>query len=379
MKRVAMLWLVGALVMTGCKKKQEPKAGAGAAVGGGSGGGTGTGTGAEAEVVGVDAEVVPPMVDIPPALPLPAAPAYLGMPPEQADTRTTPEKMSLGYLLFFDKRLSGDESMACEGCHHTDKGWSSGQALDKKVGGALNKRNAPSMLGIGYHTSFYWDGRKPTLEATVLAAWAGQLGAKDKEADIAAKLNAIPVYRAHFQRAFGGAASKERIAQAMASFLRMVIAGDAPRDLYEKGDKTAISEEAARGFEVFRTAGCAACHVPPLYSDLMFHDIGIGRDKKEPDHGRKDATEADEDDGKFKTPSLRNVTLTAPYFHDGSVATLDAAIDLVLAGGGGAGQSSHLDPNLKPVTLSKPDRQALGAFIASLTGKPTFDKAPTLP
>ena len=345
-----MLFALGALAVGGCTHKRVDA------------------------VIAVDATAVPPPVDLPAAMPLPEAPALLGMPSEQADNRTTPEKMSLGYLLFFDKRLSADASMACEGCHHVETGWASDHGFGRG-------ENSSTMLNVGYQTSFYWNGSKSTLEAAVAAEWTELLGPSGEEDDIVARLNAVPVYRAHFQRAFGGEATEDRIVQAIASFLRMVIAGDAPHDLYEKGDKRAISSDAARGFKVFKTAGCAACHVPPLYSDLSFHNVGMNWHKKTSSHGRMAVTETLEDRDKFRTPSLRNVTLTAPYFHDGSVATLDDAIDLMLAGGPGAGSEDppEVDPKLVPVKISKADRKALRAFLESLTGKPSFSSAPTLP
>lgn len=382
MKRFAVVWALAALgvaTVTGCKKKHQ--------AGGGAGSGQGTGVDA-APTAGPTADAAPaPAVkptdlpELPPVAALPPAPLFLNAPPENPDNPTTPEKVALGYLLFFDKRLAGDGSMPCEGCHHIDKGWSSGVALDAKVGGAMNKRNAPTVLNLGYHTALYWDGRKPTIEATVEAAWQGQLGAKDKEAEIAERLQAVPVYRAHFWRAFAQDPDKATIVKALGAFLRAQTAGDAPWDRYEKGDKAAVSADAVKGFELFRDAGCAACHTPPLYSDMMFHQVGVGWEKPEAkrDHGRKDKTEANQDDGKFKTPPLRNVALTAPYFHDGSAATLDAAIDVMLAGGANAGKVDNMDEKMKEVVLKPEEKKQLRAFLEALTGTPAFATAPTLP
>jgi len=366
MKRFAMLCMAAALALAGCKKKK------------------GQGKPSEPPTPTATASPSPtaaPLPELPAARALPAWPTYLKQPPENAENPTTPEKVTLGFMLFFDKRLAPDDSMACEGCHHIPNGYSSGAALDAKVGGGMNKRNAPSMLNLGYHTAFYWDGRKPTLEATSAAAWAGQLGAKDKEADIASKLNAIPVYRAHFQRAFKADASKDNIAQALGSFLRVNVTHDAPWDANEAGNKESVLDDARKGFEIFRTAGCAACHVPPLYSDSMFHHTGVGWDKPEAerDQGRKDATKDEADSGKFKTPSLRNVDSTAPYFHDGSAKTLEEAVDYMLTGGGDRKKNPLLDEKLKPVKLKPEERTQLLAFLRSLTGIPDFAEAPTLP
>jgi cytochrome c peroxidase len=294
---------------------------------------------------------------------------------DPADNPTTPEKVWLGYLLFFDKRLARDGSLSCESCHHPDLAWTEGQAVSPKVGGALNKRNAPTMLNVGYHTSFYWDGRAATLEATCEAAWKNQLGADPTS--IATLLGNNPTYRAHFQRAFDSPPTGKNISLALAAFLRALKSGDAPFDKFEQGDKRAVSSEAKRGFEVFRKANCALCHVPPLYTDFQFHNAGIGWDLGEKrDHGRMDATKDPKDDGKFKTPTLRDIAKTAPYFHDGSVKTLDEAIEIMSSGGR---KNPNLDEKLKPARLSPRDKAALKAFFQSLTGSATFTSAPDLP
>src|SRR5262245_24470703 len=146
------------------------------------------------------AELAEALQKLPPAPPIPDTPVFLPAVEESRDNPTTPEKAWLGYQLFFDKRLSKDGSMSCESCHHPELAWTSGQAVDPKVGGALNKRNAPTMENVAYYRSLYWDGRAPTMEAVSAAAWKGQLGADPDQS--AAKLNAVVGYRAQFQRAF---------------------------------------------------------------------------------------------------------------------------------------------------------------------------------
>jgi cytochrome c peroxidase len=165
---------------------------------------------------------------------------------------------------------------------------------------------------------------------------------------------------------------------ALASFLRVNWSGHSAWDHYEGGEKEAVSKDAIHGFEVFKKAGCALCHVPPLFSDFDFHNVGIGTDKKpeEQDKGRTDATKDEKDAGKFKTPTLRDVEKTGPYFHDGSVATLDQAIDLMVAGGK---KNKLLDKKLKPARLSAKDKAALKAFLVSLTGNYSFGAGPELP
>jgi len=312
-------------------------------------------------------------VTLPPAPPLPAAPAFLGPVEDPKENPTTPEKAALGWKLFFDKRMSKSGMMSCESCHHPDKGWTSGEPLDKKDNGKMNVRNAPTMENLGYHANgFYWDGRMAALEKVSNAAWTGQLAAEP--AAIAGRLNGIARYRAEFRRAFNEDATAENVPKALAAFLRALKGGDAPWDKFEQGDQKAVSAEAKQGRKVFEeTAHCTLCHVPPLYTDADYHAVGAGASV---DHGRMDATKDPKDEGKFKTPTLRDIARTAPYFHDGSVKTLDEAVDFILGGGK---QVPNLDEKLKPVKLSAKDKAALKAFLESLSGTTTYAGAPDLP
>jgi cytochrome c peroxidase len=314
-----------------------------------------------------------PLPELAPAPAVPAAPAGLQEFTDSADNPTTPEKVALGHILFFDKRISKDDSMACVGCHYADKAWTDDRPVSPKVGGAMNKRNAPTMLNLGFHPLFYWDGRMPTLEAVANAAWKGQLGADPKA--VAEKLNALPKYRAHFQRAFKENATADNVPKALAAWFRALKSGNSAWDKMENGDAKAVSKEAKQGFETFKTAGCTLCHVPPMYTDYLFHNVGIGSDKPEAerDHGRTDATKDAANEGQFKTPSLRDVAMTGPYFHDGSVKTLEEAIELMAAGGK---KNPHLDEKLKPAKLNKKQKAAIKAFLESLTGEHTFNGPP---
>ncbi len=321
------------------------------------------------------AEVAEALQKLPPAPPIPDTPVFLPAVEESKDNPTTPDKVWLGYQLFFDKRLSKDGSMSCESCHHPELAWTSGNATDHKVGGT-NKRNSPTMENVAYYQSFYWDGRAPTMEAVSSAAWKGQLGATPDE--VAARLNGILGYRAQFHRAFKEDANARNVPMALASFLRALKTGNAPWDKFEQGEKAAVSAEVQRGYRVFQNARCTLCHVPPLYTDSQFHNVGVGYDKPqaERDRGRMEATKDPRDDGKFKTPMLRDIVKTGPYFHDGSVASLSDAIDYMLKGGT---KNPNLDEKLKPNRLSAKDRKALQAFLESLTGTATYSKAPELP
>lgn len=330
----------------------------------------------EAVDAGVVAEKAPPpepKVELPPNPALPTRPALFPDVHAPDDNATTPDRVALGHELFFDKRLSKDGSMACVQCHLPEKAWTSGNALDAKVGGAVNKRNSPSVVNLGAHHAFYWDGRMPTMEAVCNAAWKGQLGADP--AAIASTLAADPVTKAKFMRAYGQPPNADNIPKAFAAFLRTLEHGNAPFDAFEAGDKKAISADAQKGWELFKNKGCTLCHAPPLFTDFQFHNVGVQYQKPEAerDPGHKDATKDDADFGKFRTPGLRGVELTAPYFHDGSVASLAEAIDYMAAG---FNAHPKLDEKLKKQKLSKQEKAQLEAFLKSLTGKSTFTGAP---
>jgi cytochrome c peroxidase len=326
---------------------------------------------AETKVV---APAPPPAIVLPPAAPLAATPRGLPELSASADNPLTAEKVDLGRQLFFDKRLSKDGSAACTTCHVHEKGWTDGLALSTKVGGAVNTRHSPTLYNVGYLLSWYWDGRAATLEKQVEAAWKGQLGADP--AAVATALAAVPTYKASFQRAFAADPSPTNVSQALASFVRTLRSGAAPWDLYEKGDKTAVPEDAVKGYALFTgKAQCSLCHVPPHYTDSLFHNVGVGMSAQTPDPGRAKVTSDAKDTGAFKTPTLRSITKSAPYFHDGHQATLEGAVAFMVGGGT---KNANLDPKLKPVKLSAKELGQLLAFLKALESTETF-AAPELP
>jgi cytochrome c peroxidase len=306
-----------------------------------------------------------------------------------ADNPITPEKVELGKKLFFDTRLSKTGKMACESCHLPDKGWADGETLSTKFDGSMNTRHTPTLINAGFYKQWYWDGRSPTLESQVTAAWKGQMGG-DPDA-VAMTLNGIDAYKNDFQKAFNGPATADNIAKALATFVRTIKSEDSPWDKYQKGDKSAVSEDAVKGFTVFSDsdkANCTLCHLPPLFTDTLFHNVGIGFDKPMPDLGRgkilgdaaaKAGTtdpNADAMAGAFKTPTLRSITQSAPYFHDGRSKTLDDAVDLMLKGGI---KNPHLDEKLKAKMISKDERTQLMAFLKSLTPESKPFEKPQVP
>lgn len=328
----------------------------------------------QAETKVIDKSPAPPPIELPPAPPLPDLPLGLPELPVPADHPLTADQVALGKELFYDLRLSKDGTAACTTCHVHEKAWTDGLALSTKVGGGVNTRHTPTLYNTGYLLSWYWEGRAPTLEKQVEAAWKGQMGADP--AAVATLLAAIPAYQASFQRAFAEAPSPARIVQAIASFVRTLRSGDAPWDRYEKGDKGAVPPDAVLGYRLFTgKAQCSLCHVPPHYTDSLFHNVGVGALAQNPDPGRFKVTHDPKDTGAFKTPTLRSVTKSAPYFHDGHEATLAGAVAFMAAGGT---KNAHLDPKLKAVKLSPKEFGQILAFLRALESTETFD-APVLP
>jgi cytochrome c peroxidase len=292
-----------------------------------------------------------------------------------ADNPMTPEKIALGRQLFFDERLSIDGSKSCYSCHVCEHGLTDG--LPKAIGPGNKQltRNSPTLWNIGYHKEFYWDGRSNSLEAQALAAWkGGNMGVGENAADIVAKINALQGYKTQFQKVFQSDATPENMMKAIATFERTIIGGNTAWDRYRAGDKSALSASAERGWNIFQAIKCNNCHDGILFTDQQYHNIGIGMDQKDPDVGRFKVTNRPEDTGAFKTPTLRDIARSAPYFHDGSAKTLEEAVDIMLGGGK---PNEHLDKkNLEAHKLLPEMREDLLNFLRSLTVDCALSKPP---
>lgn len=294
-----------------------------------------------------------------------------------ADNPMTPEKIALGRQLFFDERLSIDGSKSCYSCHVCEHGLTDG--LPKAIG-AGNKqltRSSPTLWNIGYHKEFYWDGRSNSLEAQAMAAWkGGNMGVGEKTGEITARINALQDYKTQFQKVFQSDATPENMMKAISAFERTIIGGNTAWDRFRAGDTSALSERAQRGWNIFQSIKCNNCHDGILFTDQQYHNVGIGMDQKEPDPGRGKVTNKPEEIGAFKTPTLRDIAKSAPYFHDGSAKTLEEAVDIMLAGGK---PNQYLDKkNLEPHKLLPDQREALLDFLRSLSENCTLSK-PALP
>ena len=307
--------------------------------------------------------------------PLPAGLAGYEAMTIPADNPMTPEKVALGRQLFFDERLSIDGSRSCYSCHVCEHGLTDG--LPKAIG-AGNKqlpRSSPTLWNIGYHKEFYWDGRSNSLEAQAMAAWkGGNMGAGDKTGEIAAKINALGDYKTQFQKVFQSDATPENMMKAISAYERTIIGGNTPFDRWRAGDQSALSASAVRGWNIFQSIKCNNCHDGILFTDQQYHNVGIGMDQKEPDPGRGKVTNKPEDTGAFKTPTLRDIAKSAPYFHDGSAKTLEEAVDIMLAGGK---PNQYLDKkNLEAHKLLPEQREDVLNFLRSLSVDCNITKPP---
>lgn len=277
------------------------------------------------------------------------------------DNPITPEKVELGKQLYFDKRLSCDETVSCASCHDPKKGWSNGEAVATGVRGQKGGRSAPTIINAAYHNLQFWDGRANQLEGQAVGPIENPIEMDHKLEDCVKKLNDIPGYRQQFQKVFGTSVTKDGIAKAIAAFERTILSGDAPFDRFKAGDKTALSEAAQRGMKVFfNKAHCSACHTGHNFSDAAFHNIGVGMDAEKPDLGRYEISKLEGDKGAFKTPTLREIARTAPYMHDGRFQTLEEVVDYYDKGGH---PNPQLDEEMHELKLSQQDKADLVTFL----------------
>lgn len=314
-------------------------------------------------------------------------PAPLGLPPVPipADNPPTADTVALGEKLFSSTFLSVDKTLACSHCHDPRRGFTDQQAMSTGVGGKKGKRSAPTVWNSAYSTTQFWDGRAASLEAQASGPMMNPIEMAHSLSGVEQAIAANAELRAMFEKAFGPApegqspVTMERITRALASYERTVITGNSPFDKYQYGgEKTALSASAKRGLALFRDkekANCAVCHTIEekyaLFTDNKFHNLGAGMNAEGEltDLGRFEVTKSDSDRGAFRTPTLRNIALTAPYMHDGSLKTLKEVIDFYVGGGNA---NPHRDKEIKELShLTKQDRQDLVSFLESLTGEAT--------
>jgi len=316
-----------------------------------------------------------------------------------ADNPSTPEKVALGKLLFFDPILSGGGDVACATCHHPDHGYADGRELPIGVGGTglgpkrtvgngslIVKRNSPTILNVAFNgmvdasahydptqAPMFWDSRVTGLEAQALAPIesleemrGGQIATGGGAAGAVARVAAIPEYQDLFRRAFGetDGVNVVNLSRAIAAFERSLITTDTRFDRYLRGDKTALNAVESFGMDAFHTQGCTLCHRGPMLSDYQVHILGVpdNRALGEPDTGADGR-------GAFRTPSLRNLAVTAPYMHGGTIPFVDTVVaDFYRR----PGNTPGVDPLLQQVAVES-NGSFITAFLATLNGD--FDRS----
>lgn len=320
------------------------------------------------------------------------------LPPEvPEDNPTTPEKVALGKKLYFDKRLSVNDTVSCATCHDPEKGFADGKPIAEGVEGKKGTRNSPTVLNAAFFELQFWDGRVVTLEEQAKGPIVNpvEMGMPSHEA-LEKKLRKIPEYREEFKKVFGAKKfTIDHIAKAVAAFERILISVKSPFDRFIAGDESAISEDAKAGWKLFNgKARCNTCHgfieVYPFFTDNKFHNIGVAmkdanfealaREAQKPgvtpqelafkegvtELGRFNVTREPKDIGAFKTSGLRNIALTAPYMHDGTEPTLEATIDFYNKGGV---PNPNLDGGIVPLNLTDEEKFQLVEFLKTLTSE----------
>lgn len=304
----------------------------------------------------------------------------LGEPPAPGHNATTPARVALGRALFFDPRLSGNGTISCATCHNPALGWSDGLRTGVGINGTVLGRATPTVINTAYNTQFMWDGRKRSLEDQALGPMTTPEEMKTDFSAAVGLLRSVPGYRTMFQAAYPGEEiAGETVAKAIAAFERTVISRDSRFDRWVAGDRRALTLAEWRGYQVFKDparGNCMACHKAPNFTDNGYHNIGIAHAPGQEDLGRFKHRPVAALKGAFKTPTLRDVALTAPYFHNGSAATLMDVVEHYARGGD---DTSNLSPDIRKLTLTPGDKQDLVAFMLSQNGKAQPAVVPVLP
>lgn len=289
----------------------------------------------------------------------------------------TQAKVELGFRLFFEPRLSADNRMSCATCHQPRRGFSNGEATAAGVTGQRGHRNTPTIYQTAIYPSLFWDGRSPSLEDQALGPIQNPVEMNENLPHVVRKLSEVPYYRIKFQQTFGTPVTASGMAQALASFERALSLKPSAYDRYLDGQMDALTPQQERGMVLFgRRAHCATCHKGVQFTDKKFHNLGVGMDRPRPDLGRFEVTRNPEDTGAFKTPSLRNITQTGPYMHDGSLRDLEAVIDFYDRGGI---VNPYLSREMNPLDLSAEEKSDLLAFLQALTSEDNLREIAALP
>jgi cytochrome c peroxidase len=288
---------------------------------------------------------------------LPAVP----IPPDNPQSAS---KILLGKQLYFDTRLSKDNTISCATCHDPSMGWSDAGPTSSGINGQKGGRRAPPVSNAAYLPLQFWDGRAPSLEEQAKGPIANPIEMGNTHDVMLRTVNDIPGYVEEFKAVFGiTPVTVDQVALAIAAFERTVVTTDSPFDRYANGDESALTCQEKRGLEIFNGKGhCTACHWGPNFTDGRFHNIGVKpQDPNKVDQGRYEITKDPKDRGAFKTPTVRDASLRAPYLHDGSEKSLESLVDFYNRGGDT--HDSDLDPLIVPLGLSQGEKDALVAFM----------------
>ncbi len=304
------------------------------------------------------------------------------LPPIPDDNRPTASRIELGKKLFFDPRLSGHGNMSCATCHSPMLGWSDGLATARGFKSQILPRATPTIVNVAYNSIQMWDGRKRSLEDQAIGPMEAVAEMHANLAELIPWLGNNEGYKSLFKSAYPNEGiNRSTLAKAIASFERTIISNDSPFDQWVKGNSTALSKQQILGFKLFVSedkGNCAVCHSAPNFTDNGFHNIGLKSFGNEPpDLGRFSQKPLAIMKGAFKTPTLRDITLTAPYFHDGSITTLTDVVDHYVRGGD---IKTNLSPNMKTsLDLNSEEVAAIIAFLQALEGTPKPITLPMLP
>lgn len=284
---------------------------------------------------------------------------------EGAPPRVDAREARIGRKLFFDPVLSVDRSVACASCHQPEHGFAQASASSVGVRGQHTARNSPSLFNRALGARFMWDGRTPTLAEQVLQPIENpaEMGLSIREA--LQRLSSDAEYARLFREDLGGLPSRESLALALSSFVSTLWIGDSPVDRFQAGEASALSDEERTGLWVYESKGhCWRCHSGVNFSDEALHNTGVGARDGAPEDGGFAITKLEGDRGRFKTPTLRGLAFTAPYMHDGSLATLRDVVDYYARGGN---PNSHLAPEIEPLELTEEEKVRLVKFLEALS------------
>jgi len=308
-----------------------------------------------------------------PIRPLPDSP--LGIDQTLADLAEPPmpERVRLGRWLFYDARISANGSISCATCHRPENAFSEPTPVSTGIDGQTGSRKSPTFVNaaFAFYPNFFWDGRASSLEEQALGPIANPIEMGNTHDKMIQTLTEIDAYKPYFVEAFGSdEITTDRVAKAIADYERTCLTGNSPWDRWRRNkDEAAVSDEVKLGHDVFFGKGrCSTCHVGPNFSDSLFHNLGVGWSEQTEtfaDEGRFAVTGQEAHKGAFKTPTLRDVALHAPYLHDGSAASLEDVVELYDDGGTA---NPYLDQKMTKLGLTAKEIHALVAFMEALTG-----------